>query len=353
MVKRLLLSLFCTLVAAYAMAQNEELTYYLPKTELRFQLLIEKTNYTPGEFARYSERFLRKAAEEKPSTSYRLVGINMYTTAIPDSTKKYVVPLDKKHTIFTVEKAPNGVLQAINAKAKAVSQPESFVPQKKEPVANPHDYMSEDILSANSTAKMAELTAREIYDIRSSRNDLNRGEAEYMPKDGEQMRLMLANLDKQEAILTQTFQGVTQCDTTQYEVVYLPENDPEEGNKAGEKTLLFRLSKQLGLVDADDMAGTPYYVKVEDLKVIPRLSTAADGEKRSKDDAGVTVNMPGKVKISIYEGNRTLASFEAYAAQYGSLESLASSLFSKKTATHVQLNPVNGNVEYIETEPVN
>ncbi len=343
------LTLLLLLPFTSLMAQ-EELTYYLPKTELRFQLLIEKTDYTPGEFAKYSERFLRKTASEEPSTSYRLVGINMYTTAIPDSAKFFAVPLDKKHTIFTVEKTSNGILQAINAKAKAVTPPETFTPAKKEPIANPRDFMSEEILTAGSTAKMAELTAQEIYDIRSSRNDLNRGEAEYMPKDGEQMRLMLANLDKQEAALTQTFQGVTVKDTVQYEVVFCPEV-VENGNSSQEKELLFRLSKHLGLVDNDDMAGAPYYIKVEDMKTIQPLKTAADNEKRSKDDGAITVNMPGKIKVTILEGNKTLTSFETYAAQYGNLETLASSLFSKKTTTHVQLNPVNGNVEYIETEP--
>ncbi len=351
MKKRTLLIVGFVSVAMMAMAQ-ESLSYYLPKTELRFQLLVEKTSYTPGEFARYSERFLRKSAAEEPSTTYRLVGINMYTTAVADTAKYFEVPLDKKHTIFTVEKSPAGVLEAINAKAKTVSEPQAFTSAPRGKTPNPHDYMSEEILSAGSTAKMAELTAGEIYDIRSSRNDLNRGEAEYMPKDGDQLRFMLSNLDKQEEVLTQTFQGVTVEDTTQCEVVYVPMPE-EEGKEKAEKTLLFRFSKHLGLVDNDDMAGVPYYIKVEDLKSVPQLRTAADGEKRSKDDVGVMVNMPGKIKITIYEGTRTLASFEAYVAQYGKLESLSSTLFSKKTTSHVVLNPVTGQVESIETEPLN
>ncbi len=349
--RHLLITFILAFPFVHLQAQTEELSYYLPKTELRFQLLIEKSEYTPGEFAKYSERFLRKAADEQKHTFYRLAGINMSTASIPDSAKQFSVPLDKKHTIFTVDRASNGVLMAINAKRKEYSEPESFVSAKKEKPVNPHDYMSEEILSAGSTSKMAELTAREIYDIRASRNDLNRGEAEYMPNDGQQMKLMLANLDKQENILTQTFQGTTVCDTTQYEVTFCPEKSGDLDNGNG-KTLLFRLSKYLGLTDNDDMAGEPYYIKVEDLNIIPPLTTAADGEKRAKDDAGITVNMPGKIRITIYEGSIKLSQFETYAAQYGTLETLSSSLFSKKTTSHVQLNPVNGNVESIETEPI-
>ena len=72
--------------------------------------------------------------------------------------------------------------------------PERFVPAPKQPQPNPNDYMNEDILSAGSTAKMAELTAKDIYDIRESRNQLARGQADFMPKDGTQLRIMMENL---------------------------------------------------------------------------------------------------------------------------------------------------------------
>ncbi len=344
--RKLIISIILTLPFSTLAAQTEELAYFLPKTELRFLLLVERSEYTPGEFAKYSERFLRKAADDQASTTFRLVSVSMYTAATPDSTKQFTVPLDKKHTIFNVDLDANGVLMAVNAKRKETSQPEHFTPAKPEPTVNPHDYMSEEILSAGSTSKMAELTAREIYDIRTARNELNRGEADYMPNDARQMQMMLANLDKQEAILTQAFQGVTVCDTTQYEVAFTPEPD-----KTG-KEILFRLSKQLGLVDADDMAGAPYYIVVDDKHSVPELKTAADGEKRSKDDAGITLNLPGKIGVTILDGSTPLARFETYAAQYGTLTSVSGSLFSKKITSHLRLNPVNGNVESLETEPV-
>ena len=41
------------LLALSAQAQEEGTRYYLPKTELHFQLLVEKSVYTPGEFALY------------------------------------------------------------------------------------------------------------------------------------------------------------------------------------------------------------------------------------------------------------------------------------------------------------
>ncbi len=352
--KRKALMLFTVLLSSItASAQVEGTKYYLPKTEMRFQILVEKTTYTPGEYAAYSERFLKKTESEQPSTSYNIVGLKMYTTAIPDTAKCYIVPVDKKHSIFNVELDRNGVLLAINTKGKEAAKTASFTPAPKVALPNPRDYMSEDILAAGSKAKMAELTAREIYDIRSSRNELTRGEAEYMPKDGEQLEIMLANLNRQESILLQMFQGTVEKDTVEHEVVFCPKGNADGESNEGESEVLFRFSKKLGLVDADDLAGAPYRLTIEDLKTIPELHTAVDGEKKAKNPTGITVNMPGKVKATVTAGNNPVKSFEFYAAQYGRLELLSDNLFGKKMISKLRLNPITGYVETLETEPVN
>lgn len=348
MIKKLIsLALLMTVVlTAKAQIPVEGSLYYLPKTELRFKLLIEKSTFTPGEFANYSSRFLRKDASNVSSTDYKIIGVSMYQTAIPDTTKLFFVPIDKKHTIFSVEKSENGILTAINEKGVTPTVPEEFVPAKQAAVHNPHDFMSAEILSAGSTSKMAELTAREIYDIRDSRNQLSRGEADFMPKDGEQLRIMLESLNRQEEILTQAFQGVVVKDTLEKEVVFCPEKDQTD------KQMLFRFSKKLGLVDNDDMAGSPYYIYIEDLKIVDEIQTQAEGEKRSKNDMGIIVNMPGKIRVTVSEGNKAINNFEVYAAQFGNLESISSNLFGKKFTTHLRLNPVTGIVEHMEVEPL-
>lgn len=60
---------------------------------------------------------------------------------------------------------------------------------------------------ASSTAKMAELVAKEIYNIRESKNALLRGQADNMPSDGAQLKIMLDNLNAQEEAMTQMFSG--------------------------------------------------------------------------------------------------------------------------------------------------
>ena len=102
--------------------------------------------------------------------------------------------------------------------------------------------MSEEILAAGSTAKMAELTAQDIYEIRESRNMLVRGQADNMPKDGEQLRLMLNQLDKQDQALTSLFTGTHSKDTTEYTFTIVPDQEIKRDVLFRETIRLFGLN---------------------------------------------------------------------------------------------------------------
>lgn len=342
--RRLYLSLSALISALSLMAQNtvEGISYYLPKTALRITVLVEKTTFTPGDFAVYSERYLRESAPAEASRSFRIVDMQLETFGTPDTSKVYTAHIDRKLSIANIDKDDNGVLIAVNAKGTRQERRALFKPSPKEKPLSPRDYMTQDMLAAGSTAKMAELTALEIYDIRESKNMLNRGEADFMPQDGGQLRLMLGNLDTQERALTQLFKGITARDTSEVEIVYLPEKEKESD-------VLFRFSTKLGIVDNDDLAGAPYYIKVEDLDIRPTLNVNEEAAKQVKG-SGVCVNLPGKIRVSITRGGETVKSYELYAAQYGYTEELSAGLFGSRFTSAVILSPVTGNAESLVTE---
>lgn len=351
-IKECLLSLSVLLCGGTgAVAQNSGLSvegssYYLPKTALRFSLLVEKTTYTPGDFAMYASRYLkRNDVSLNPSTTYRIVNLKLNSEAQPDTAKFFTAKADAKHSIRSLERDDNGVLVAVNAKPRKIDAPKPFVAAPKPKPVNPRDYMTEEILNAGSSAKMAELCVQEIYDIRENKGLLNKGQADFMPKDGEQLRIMLRNLDNQENALMQLFEGTTQRDTVETSVVFVPTREVD-------KQLLFRFSKYLGMTDKDDLGGSPYYVKVEDLHSMPTLNGGVADAKKDKDNVGVYVNLPGKIRVSVYNGVKLMGAFELYAAQFGRTESISGEMFSKKYTTSLVLNPVTGGVEKLETETV-
>ena len=162
--------------------------YFLPKTALRIVVQVEKTTYTPGDFCKYSERYLRmKNVEQEPYVSYKVTSITPTPFGVADKSKCYAVKYNQKNATANITLADDGTLLAINADARQPETPTKFIPAPKPKDVNPRLFMSEEILAAGSTAKMAELTALEIYDIRDSKNQLTRGQADFMPKDGEQL----------------------------------------------------------------------------------------------------------------------------------------------------------------------
>lgn len=322
-------------------------TYFLPRTAIRFSILVEKKEYKPGEYAKYAEKYLRKTdIQLEPETAYRILKVGISSFGIPDSTKRYVAKNDSKHSISTLKTDESGVLLAVNTNnTRNIPEPEPFRPAPKTKPLNPRDFMNEEILAAGSTAKMAELCAKEIYDIRENKSLLNKGQADFMPKDGEQLRIMLDNLNTHETALQQMFDGTTQTDTIEKVITFIP-------SKESGKQVLFRFSTKFGLTDADDLAGKPYYIEVEDLHVMPSIKTTIDDVKKDKEDSGICVNLPGKIRATLYKGADVWAAYELYAAQYGTVEALNSNMFSKKFTTSLILNPVTGNAESINTEMI-
>jgi hypothetical protein len=319
----------------------EGMVYFLPKTAVRIVVQIEKTTYTPGDFCKYADRYLRlKDVASEPSVSYRITNLRVEPVAMADTTKGFAVKFDPKSVAANIALSDDGVLLAINATPKSAESAPAFKPASKPTTMNPRQLMSEEILAAGSTAKMAELTAQDIYEIRESRNLLIRGQADNMPKDGEQLRLMLNQLEMQDRTLSSLFSGTTVKDTTEQAMTIMPDKEIE-------RELLFRFSKKLGLVDKDDLAGEPYYIRVANLHTVPMPEV---NDKKKKQEPGLYINVPGKMKVTIYDAIEPVNVVELPAGQFGNIELLSGALFNKRYATHVWMNPISGAVDRLEAE---
>lgn len=337
--------LLAALVAAHANAQKSQgnYNYYLPKTQVRVALLIERTAFTPGMLADYAGQYFKTDAQADPSVSYRIVGATLYAAGVPDTTKQFALEIDKKHSILSIDCDRNGVLRAINTKGQDAAKPAPFKPARKSAAVDPNDYMSQEILASGNRPKMARLVAQEIYDIRDSRNQLSRGEAEFMPKDGEQLRIMMAQLDRQEQALMQVFEGASQVDTTEATIAFTPDKEQP-------RQMAFRFSKHYGLTANDDLSGAPYYAVVTDEESMAEAPEVDPEAKKHKDDMQLGVSLPGKIRVELTDGRNTIATAEFYAAQYGRVEMLDGSLFGKKLTSQLVIDQATGAVTSLKTQ---
>ena len=154
-----------------------------------------------------------------------------------------------------------------------------------------------------------------------------------MPNDGAQMKIMLERLETQDFALSQLFSGVTERDTTEATFTVIPDGSMQ-------KQVLFRLSRKLGIVDADD------------LKTVPPVDeeAAAKNKKKKQPESGIYVNIPGRMRSTIYRDANILSTAEFPAGQFGNVELLSGELFDKHFTTHLWLNEFTGAVEKLEAE---
>ena len=82
-----------------------------------------------------------------------------------------------------------------------------------------------------------------------------------MPSDGAQLKIMLDNLNLQEEAMTEMFSGTRDKEEKTFTVRLTP--DKEFDNEVA-----FRFSKKLGVVANNDLAGTPFYISLKDLKTV-------------------------------------------------------------------------------------
>ena len=315
--------------------------YYLPKTAIEFNLLIEKKTYTPGEFAKYAEKYLRlKGVNLEEEVTYSIVNYGLTQIGVRDTSKCYAVKLKGgKCETAEIKLSDEGVLQSVNAEPVKPKKHVPFTPAPSVKQPNPHLYLTAEVLSAGSTAKMAELTVEQILELQEHRQQLITGEADDMPQDEQQLQRMIDEIDKQREILMTLFTGTVTRDTVEQTIVVCPEKEVE-------REVIFRLSKKLGLVDKDDLSGVPYYMTIEDMH---RTTFQKYDIHENKKEGGFYVNVPGRIKLTLHRDNHFLGSFDLYAAQFGFVELRSGSLF-KRYVTHMTLNPTTGSVDKIHAD---
>ncbi len=312
--------------------------YVLPKTQLKVEASAMKIVYTPGEFAKYADRYLHiGGVSAEASTLWVMTKLEVFQEGVPDTSKVFTVKLKDKTVAPMAQLTPSGILLAVNT---TTPYEERVLPSVRSTShrLDARQYLTEDILSATSTAKMAELAAQEILDIRESKNAIKRGQVESMPKDGASLKIVLDELNTQEEALTQLFEGYRDTTFVVQSFSIIPTEDVE-------RKVFFRFSQKLGFVDADDMAGQPYYITVKDQHTVV-LPTEKDLLKRKIE--GLVYNMPSMASVNISTMQGTIYERELPFAQFGTIDMLSPTLFNKGTTTKLTLYPATGGILHLE-----
>jgi hypothetical protein len=326
-----------------AKSNNFGIVYTLPKTSLLINAEVTKNTCKAGPYYRYAEKYLGvKNPIEEDNVYYELKNVTLINKGIPDPEQTYMVEFKPGTVAPYAYLTEDGMLCAINAEyAPPAVDPDGAQKEKAGPVmATDISIFSEELLMAGSTAKQAEVAAKQIYRIRESRMNILTGDADNLPPDGQAMQLVIQQLEEQEKALTNLFTGVCTTETDYFDVSITPYDNLD-------KEVLFRFSDKLGIIAADDLGGMPVYMNLKATERAP-APDPKEAEKKEKAMKGVIYNLPGKAVVDIIMNKKTLFKGEVQIIQFGSREGLASVMFEdKKAPVKVLFYPETGAIKQI------
>ena len=326
-------------------ANDYGVVYSLPVTSFEVTLTIKKSTYQRGDFYTFAQRYL---AIDNPvienSVVYSLEDINVVNRGIPDKNNSYMVAFRAKSVEPFVFLKEDGLIVSINAEQELEVIPELIIPAGVSPSENPRRYLSQETLMAGSTAKQAELVARQIFDLRRSRNDILAGEAESMPPDGNAYNVVMSEIDRQEKALTELFAGSLETEYFTKTVVVVPEQNNID------RQVIARFSEKLGVVDVDNLAGEPIYLSLKNKtpKVEMQLSPKELQRLETKLSEGIVYNIPAKADLAIEFKNRVVKNMEVDVVQFGTKDVLAKRMFdNNKQPVKVYFYPELGAIKQL------
>lgn len=106
-------------------------TYLLPKTEIELVLQTTKHTYTPGEFCRYADRYLRlNNVSAEPQEYWTLDKVESRVIGLPDKDNVYFVKMKDKTVAPLMELTEDGIVRSINI---PFSGRQTATPPKRQP----------------------------------------------------------------------------------------------------------------------------------------------------------------------------------------------------------------------------
>ena len=322
-------------------------TYFLPKTVLTVQVNYSKTTQKAGPYSRFAEKYLGVKEQDvilEDQVYFNLNKVGVGSKGVVDKNASYLVEFKAKTTSPFVFLTEDGLICTINADYTPEqvnnSKTATVLPAAEISTSLPKSFYTEEYLTASNPTKKAEIAAKQIYRLRESRNDFLTGEAENAPRDGEGMKVLLANIEAQEKFWVELFTGTTSVEIFDAEFEIEPLSDID-------KEVLFRFSKYLGIVDSDDLSGSPVYINVKNLH-IKEAQEVIDPKKKTKEPQSIIYNIPGEAEVEVFYGINSMYKNTFKVVQFGIKQVLAPSYFddTKKTVK-VYFYPELGSLKQI------
>ena len=345
--KRLFLLLIgaCMMCGMHAQVvkQNEAaLVYYSPKTTIVLDFTYTVETFEPGIYAPYAEAMLGATDAVKENKKiYTLKNVQINTATDTDYDRPHKVTAEGGiPMLLTINE--KGLLTGYNVSAsqdKKETRKTGFTPDndKARTMKSHIAPYPEEVLKAATPMAQAHEVAKQIFHLRETRMYLLNGEVEHAPADGEAMKLVLAELDKQEQALTELFVGKSSKKTCHKHARLVPEKEEK----------LYFFSEENGFTDAENVDADTIKVTFKAQK--QTLLPPAELGKKQKAPAlsQIVYNLPGSCDVKVAYKGHSLHKRTISVAQFGVDVPLSQDLFTGATLPVIVFDEKTGNIKSI------
>jgi len=335
-------AVICSAASAQIVEQGEAAAvYYSPKTAVVLDFTYTEEVQEKGVYAEFAEDLIgTKEAVTETKTTYVLKDVRIGTSSSAD--------YSRPHKVVSDPSVP--MLLSINEKGLLTGYNVPPCPPKANPNRRDNHRervekteinrfqmapYPEDVLTATTPLAQANAAAKNIFHIRETRMYLINGEVEHAPADGEAMRLVLEELDKQEKQLIELFVGKKTKRTLHKKVQFAPEKK--------EETWYF--SEENGFTDAENVEAEKITASIT---LFPqRFVTTDEDQKNKKKPAAVSqivYNLPGNGDVKVVYKGRPMAERTIPIAQIGVDVPLAKDMFTDKELPSIVFCEKTGNI---------
>lgn len=329
-------------VNAQVVQENElALVYYMPETQLVFEVEYTEEKLEVGPFFLFAEKYLGTddVIQEK-QTKYTLTKIQATTRTMPDITRAYKIVPEKGLPMQLLTLTDKGLLYGYNvgeykkpSKSKSTTESaETLRPHR----ANIMPLLEEQIAAPTLQAK-AEGAAKQIYRIRETRMYILSGEIDHAPADGKAMELVLKELDRQERQLTELFTGKRTLRRIHKTFTHIPTKS--------EEVVLFYFSEENGISQQEDVSSSPVLLTIAAHKQV--MTAGLPMDKKSPMPSQLYYNLPGSADYAVNYEDLLMVERTSPIAQFGIAIPLARELFVGEKTPQIYFNTKTGNIQSI------
>lgn len=314
--------------------RNYTTIYALPKSGIKVNVKVTKTVLKKGPFSNYAQTMLGLTdVISRNETIWEIKQVEFESFPLLDTNHVYIIETNSIENKLKIELTENSFLKAVNPPLIKNKEIEKTIEikefeQKKQgrSITNFNDILlPKSVLTKASSREKADELSRLILNQRVdlAATLIGDGYTETIA-EGSALRIMVDEIKRLQQEYLLMFKGITKEESFDFSFEFIP----DEPRKVTQ-TILFRFSKENGLVAKDDMSGEPVLLEIDSKENMNELNLFCKNqnyllraEKNGIENNGLFYRIPEKVIVRLLEDNNEIAKKDLLLPQFGVVNSL-------------------------------